>query len=1117
MKISVRLFLLTFIIIAFVSVAYTYFYYTTTNSLLHSQHIKYLQTSSGAYISYLESQFQNAKVEDTYLKSALENKKEINFTKLSSDFLFEATSVDTITNFHARGSSIKKTTTISKFLKENDNLVIWELKFGNRKVYYGKKIDTDLIYTPLKLSSLGIALIVEGKVVFLSEKDTKYVNPISKAYNILRAKKNNEIFIEKNSDTDLIVSYYKLRYNQISPSQLGVIIFSHSDELKDFRSTMFNLIVVIVITIILLTLIFVILYTEKIRKQINLLSEISKIAAHGNYTSRVNIITNDEIGQLGITLNKMFDEIEKKHKTEKDYSEFLSFLNKSPGLEKICLKSLEKISDATSFHYGIIYLVNNGYQKVTAKGLENIVQHDLDLLEEIKITKKSKQIFTLQETTKRSIQKLKKEVKEIAFFPVIYGNEVIAILELGATEYPDSEEKLFINNIIEQLAVGIANSLAHKKLEETVEELTSLNENYKIQNKELTNLHLELNRQKDKAQELTKAKSEFLANITHDLKTPLNSVIGLTELMYSSQEFNLDTKNKLSIIIRNAKKLLYLINNILEFSKSETGNINYNETEFWLNDFIEQINFFIAPLALEKNIEYIYNTQRGKDYLIRCDINLLEQVLINLLTNAVKYTDKGRVVFKIEVLEKTINFIIEDSGIGIAEEDKTKIFDEYQRIDIKTTKQQGTGLGLSICKRYTDIMKGKISFKSELGKGTTFNLELRDGVVNMQTPVEDINCFLLTEYDDSFNLYSNYLSEKEISSIKIPQLSENMLNDKSALIIFDMDSSNALTSFENYLKNDNSSIFLPFIINRKNFCAYMLFIHGIIHIPTTEKIKKIIQITEERINKKIRIAGFINNSGLNTDFDISDESITNFYSYNKVEINNLIENDILFLTINHDTLNGLDLLYELKKIKNTREIPVVLLINFLDFGTFFQEMKEKINEIAMINKYHPLDTLQVILKLLNLDEGKHISEKLIIDENDEKNISQDAKKPKKNILIVDDDKDTLFTVNEIVKSLGIETLLAENGKECLDILNTLTPDLVLLDIMMPIMDGFETIKRIRENSKFNNIPVVAMTAYAMLDNRDVLIKKGFNAIITKPIILSDFTKTIDEMLTKSDE
>lgn len=260
-----------------------------------------------------------------------------------------------------------------------------------------------------------------------------------------------------------------------------------------------------------------------------------------------------------------------------------------------------------------------------------------------------------------------------------------------------------------------------QQIEDQLEKYSRLNKEYRAQNKELT-------RAKEKAEESDRLKSSFLANLSHEIRTPMNAIMGFADLL-ESEKLNDNIRKKYIRIIRNSGSyLLAIINDIVEFSQIEAGQIEVNNDEINVNELLHEIyNSFKVIVTSRENLTLkLEKPDLQLTEKIRLDEVKLRQILVNLINNAIKYTEKGEIVLGYNIRNASeVAFYVKDTGIGIAPENHKVIFDRFRQIDGKKAKiQSGSGLGLSITKAYTEILGGSISVKSEEGKGAEFTVTL---------------------------------------------------------------------------------------------------------------------------------------------------------------------------------------------------------------------------------------------------------------------------------------------------------------------------------------------------------------------------------------------------------
>jgi len=283
----------------------------------------------------------------------------------------------------------------------------------------------------------------------------------------------------------------------------------------------------------------------------------------------------------------------------------------------------------------------------------------------------------------------KYDIKSYAITPIIHEGEILGTISLHQTQY-QREWKTSHIEILEDIAGQIAVAIRQAFLY-------------------------------SKAQEATRLKSEFLASMSHEFRTPLNAIIGFSEMLLTPGYGYISKKQKeyLNNISVSGKHLLRLVNDILDLSKVESGNIELRYEKFSSLKAIEETVCMLSAMAQEKNISIELNLS---DISLRADIGRFKQIMYNLLSNSIKFThDGGKINISTILKDKELKVEVQDTGIGISEHDKDKIFSQFMQIDSSyARKQEGTGLGLTLTKKFIELHKGQIDFESETGKGSKF-------------------------------------------------------------------------------------------------------------------------------------------------------------------------------------------------------------------------------------------------------------------------------------------------------------------------------------------------------------------------------------------------------------
>ena len=276
-------------------------------------------------------------------------------------------------------------------------------------------------------------------------------------------------------------------------------------------------------------------------------------------------------------------------------------------------------------------------------------------------------------------------------------------------------------------------NLKQKQRDKAELKLKKLNEELETRVKERTNeledTNEKLIRSKDKAEAANKSKSIFLSNMSHELRTPMNAILGFSELLLRDEDLNKEQYKKLKTINKSGEHLLALINDVLQISKIEAGHVQINEANFDIDKLLDEIGLMFHLITQKKNIDFKLVNLGLPQYIIS-DEGKIRQILINLIGNAVKFTENGQVKIETGILKTDGEFIdifinVQDTGVGIEEEDLDKVFDYFEQVGSSKKSSEGSGIGLAICKKFTKLLLGDISVVSEFGKGSTFRAVLK--------------------------------------------------------------------------------------------------------------------------------------------------------------------------------------------------------------------------------------------------------------------------------------------------------------------------------------------------------------------------------------------------------
>jgi signal transduction histidine kinase/CheY-like chemotaxis protein/HAMP domain-containing protein len=1178
MKISFRILLINFVTVVLILSSATIAFYSIMYEILTNQQSKQLINSANNFIYIYRSGLMESEDEflslppndlEGYLTSGRLNTSNI-------DFIFELS--DKNPNDIERISSNKKIYMPEKkfgvkdFLEYNPYVVTLKQTEPDGQTYlFGKVLSNQILDEFAKKINSDVALIWKGIPADVSNSsiNQKYLYVLTKASENLKSKNNFEIYTEGTESNDLLATIYSPGGGVEPANNFSFLIFTTIGGAAELRGTLKDVFIVIGFAGVALSLILTLLFTEKLRKQITQLSKATTIISAGDFKNKITISSKDEIGKLGMAFNSMLDELEKKERAKNEYSEFITLINQNPTLTEISEAALNKIISTGNFIFGALYSVEDkdlvlikslGISSSDGENLSNFGFYD-----RVVLNKETIEINSDEKLPVVSAGIVNIEIKHLSVIPIIYNEKTTAVLVLGSVNSPTEEVKDYLSKIKEQLAIGIINAKALVQLENFIDELKNLNDEYqkqnekiKKQNDKLLELHNELKEkaneleiQKLKAEEATKLKSQFLASMSHELRTPMNSILGLTELIIEKAEMNGKNKERLEVVLSSGRRLMTLINDILDLSKIEAGKMEIRDEDVLLEELIEEVSNSVNPLVIKKGIGFSVVRNLNTRIIIHTDRGKIVQVLINLVGNAVKFTDEGEVSLHISMDKEKLRFDVSDTGIGIPEEEQKIIFEEFRQVDGSTTRKYGgTGLGLAICRRIIDLLGGEIWLKSEQEKGSIFSFTIPLQFVQKQhkEPVQKVNVGKLIENrahpiliidDDEEVRYTigQYLISKGYEVIFAEDGDKGLkmaIEQQPFAITLDVmlpqkDGWSILKELKENPTTKDIPVILISIMGDKNIGyglgAFEYFVKPI----SSEKLLSAFSQLENLAKKQIQKIVIVDDDELEFEKfrrEFKDDRIRieyikdSEYAFSKISE---VQPDLIILDLMMPKIDGVTLSYKLKTNSKTKHIPILI----STAKDLTEEERKSLNniveDIAVKSKGHPLDVLKVVrdrIRMQELQQPIIQAEQVVEEKYSEKPADEkpqqvaESRSSLAEIMIVDDDPDTLFTLDEIVQSANCSTILAKNGKECLELLEKKIPDLILLDIMMPVMDGFQTISKIRGNAKWADIPVFAVTAKAMSGDKEVILKHGFNDYIPKPVNAKIISFKIGQLLSQ---
>ena len=532
----------------------------------------------------------------------------------------------------------------------------------------------------------------------------------------------------------------KLRTDMIS--KLSVIenfandkadtLFKNSNNLKKRLHLELAFLIIFLIALIVILNYYLL---NNIRKPITMLTNAALALRNGNLKARSNVKTGNELGTLSEGFDTMIDKLEEDIVLNEMETEIITEMLRDDDPHKFFSGLVTKLAELTNSQMVSVYLLTNdrkSYEHFESVGLSESArstfsaeQLDGEFGKVVK-TKKIQHLQNIPHDTRFVFNSVSGSLipREIISVPIINSRRVIAVISMASVRKYSERSNLLINRIYDVMSARIDGILTYMRLKILAAELEIQKKELSAQSVELIQQNSELEMQKIQLNEMNKIKTNFLSNMSHELRTPLNSVIALSGVLTRklSNKISDDDYSYLEVISRNGKQLLELINDILDLSRIEAGREELITDTFDINLLVSDIVNMIKPQADEKNIQLFYTTSVDKN-IIESDERKIRHILQNLIGNAVKFTDIGKVEVSLHYNENNMQIDVTDTGVGIEKDKQEYIFDEFRQADGSTSRRfGGTGLGLSIARKYARMLGGDVFVNSSPGHGSVFTL-----------------------------------------------------------------------------------------------------------------------------------------------------------------------------------------------------------------------------------------------------------------------------------------------------------------------------------------------------------------------------------------------------------
>ncbi|WP_085665153.1 MULTISPECIES: response regulator [Pseudomonas] len=724
------------------------------------------------------------------------------------------------------------------------------------------------------------------------------------------------------------------------------------------------------------------------------------------------------------------------------------------------------------------------------------------------------------------------------------------------------EELKTANEELEEQSRVLKESQAHletqqAELEQTNEQLSERTEALDRKNDELLQAQDELQARAEELQRSSKYKSEFLANMSHELRTPLNSSLILAKLLAENGEGNLsDEQVKFAESIYSAgNDLLNLINDILDIAKVEAGKLEVRPESTQVERLVEGLRGMFEPLAGHKGLAFEVTAEAQVPATLFTDRQRLEQILKNLLSNAIKFTERGKVSLNIGYQPGTgIVFAVRDTGIGIAADQQQAIFGAFHQVDGTSNRRYGgTGLGLSISRDLAHLLGGQISVDSSPGQGSVFSLILPERYERVAQDIEPLSlrpavdslppapqapavaapkrqapafaddrerapfgnrCILVIEDEPNFARILFDLAHELGYSCLVAQgadegfeLAAQYIPD-AILLDMRLPDHSGLTVLQR-LKEQASTRHIPVHIisveDRVEAAMHMGAVGYAVKPTSREQLKEVFARLEAKLTQKLKHILLVE------DDDLQRESIARLIGDDDVEITAvamaqdalalLRENiyDCMIIDLKLPDMLGNELLKRMTA-EDIRAFPPVIVYTGRNLTREEEaDLLKYSRSIIIKGARSPERLLDEVTLFLHKVESQLSNERQRMLKTAR---SRDKVFEGRKVLLVDDDVRNIFALTSALEHKGAIVEIGRNGREAIERLEQHDDiDLVLMDVMMPEMDGFEATRLIRQQSRWRKLPIIAVTAKAMKDDQQRCLQAGANDYLAKPIDL----------------
>ncbi len=983
---------------------------------------------------------------------------------------------------------------------------------------------------------------------------------------------------------------------------------------------------------------------QEMTRRVSAIQKIANRVSNGDYSEKVVDNAEDDLGDLVESLNHMteslkssFEKINKSDWRQKGLALLNESLVGNKSVKEVSDRALSQLIHYGKCINGSLYLYDEGLLKLNkAFGLEanmkKVFEPGEGMVGQAFMNAKTQVYNNLhQEDFVVTFASSSIKIYGILLIPVFADGHAIGVMELGSTSNFDEDRISYFEECCINIGIALNAAKGREKEQQLLEETQAQSEELQVQHSELENLNTELEAQTQKLQaseeelkvqqeelmqanaeleersrlleeknhliaernneiqkkveELalsTKYKSEFLANMSHELRTPLNSILLLSRLMAENPDKNLneDQIESANVIQSSGTSLLTLIDEILDLAKIESGKMTLEYQDVVIEEVVKDLKSLFNPVFQEKALQFNIQIDSDVQKVIESDRLRIDQVLRNLLSNALKFTTQGSIGLHIRKHAEKANFImfsVKDTGVGIAEDKQKIIFEAFQQADGSTKRKfGGTGLGLSISREIARLLGGALVLKSELNKGSEFSFIIpvhavteivhnetdQDLVEIIREDVEEIQHILGDEDTEHFHLNSPEIPEDVADDRdhiqdgdRVILIIEDDINFAKALLkyahlqnykgIVVVRGDHGLSAAQKYKPN---AILLDVQLPVKDGWEVMdeLKSHAATkHIPVhmmsvlhlkkeslmkgavdfinkpvaldkmTDVFRKIedalkkgpekVLIVEENAKHASALSYFLSNFNISLSVEHNVEDSVKALTSDAV--------DCVILDIGNSKGNEYQVIESIKSNEGLENLPIIIFTGQNLSREEELKIKQYADSIVVKTAHSYQRILDEVGLFLHLVEEKNNSP-----ENNSGRVlgSLTEVLSGKKVLITDDDVRNIFSLTKALEKYKVDVIVAMDGKDALkQIQQNPDIDVILMDMMMPEMDGYDTIKEIRKMPAYKRLPIIAVTAKSMIGEREKCITAGASDYISKPVDIDQLLSLLRVWLYES--